>query len=64
MAKKLIETYKAPLTAAQWLTSNLDMHNMTNVAAECRLNADLCLEEGVAEHSIGVLPSTFGNFWC
>lgn len=32
MAKKLIETYKAPLTAAQWLTSNLDMHNMTNVA--------------------------------
>lgn len=32
MGKKLIETYKAPVTAAQWLTSNLDMHNMTNVA--------------------------------
>lgn len=38
MAKKLIETYKAPLTAAQWLTSNLDMHNMTNVALAKELN--------------------------
>ncbi len=38
MAKKLIETFKAPLTAAQWLTSNLDMHNMTNVALAKELN--------------------------
>lgn len=31
MAKKLVETHKTPMTPSEWLTSNLDMHGMTNI---------------------------------
>ena len=37
MAKKLIETFKTPMTPAEWITSSLDMHNMTNIALAKKL---------------------------
>ena len=38
MAKKLIETFKTPMTPAEWFTSSLDMHNITNIALAKKLN--------------------------
>ena len=38
MAKKIFETHKTPMTPAKWLTSNLDMHGMTNIELARRLD--------------------------
>ena len=43
MAKKLIETFKTPMTPAEWFTSSLDMHNITNIALAKKLNVSSTL---------------------